>query len=350
MKTNRLITALAALTLLTSCSGSADSSSQPAEETTTTTTAQTTTTTTTTTTTSTTTTTAEITTTSQPEESLPPQEDDPLSKERFEGALNNVSVEINGDKITETGSVNGTEYSLTIDLSKWAQFTTPEDMVQLSRLFWQSYPRMYQRFGDITGAPCDVILVIENEGYEIAEAGGDLVHLHDRWLHDNPQDYDCIAHELGHIAQNGWLWDENFLEYSQYIELFADLCRMEYPLDDGYYNDFVWTLQPVYGQDSRETSVRFLVWLDYMYSTEDIDVIRRFCDICYNDLYPAALWEDAWKDILKGTDADGKTIGELWDIYADSDFSYLLSYADKGEKSELLQSYDIRGRVRKLRG
>ncbi|MBR1765036.1 MAG: hypothetical protein IJ746_06530 [Ruminococcus sp.] len=54
------------------------------------------------------------------------------------------------------------------------------------------------------------------------------------------------------------------------------LCRQQLSAR-GRYNDYVWTLQTADGQASRETSVRFLVWLDYMYSTEDIDVIRRRC-------------------------------------------------------------------------
>lgn len=45
-------------------------------------------------------------------------------------------------------------------------------------------------------APTEVVLAIEDEGYPIAEAGGNFVHLHDKWLADNPKDYDCIAHEL----------------------------------------------------------------------------------------------------------------------------------------------------------
>ena len=278
--------------------------------------------------------------------SEPLQEQAPLiTKELFENALDKISVEINGDIITEQGSINGQSYSLTIDLTKWEQNTTPEDIVGLSRLFWQSYPKMYERFSDITFAPADVTLAIENEGYEIADAGEDRIHLHDMWLAQNPDDYDCITHELGHIAQQGVYWNDDCLEYSGYTELFADLCRMEYPLDNGIYNDSVWTLQDISVQDSRESSVRFLVWLDHFYSTTDTDIIRNFCTVCYEQHYTADDWQSAWAEIFSGTKLEGLTIDEVWDMYASSEFAYLSSNAQQGEKSPLLQEYDIRAKL-----
>ena len=47
-------------------------------------------------------------------------------------------------------------------------------MVVLSRLFWQYYPRMFARFADLSGAASDVIHAIENDGYAVAESGGDF--------------------------------------------------------------------------------------------------------------------------------------------------------------------------------
>lgn len=270
------------------------------------------------------------------------QQDHTDTKKMFEDSLNNVSVEVGDESIVETGTVNGRYYRFTIDLSKWDEFTTTDDMLQLSKLFWQSYPRMYERYADITDPPTDVILAIEDEGYEVAEAGGNFVHLHDQWLYSNPDDYDCIVHELAHVIQAGW--ENPFLEYSSYIELFADVCRMEYAMDNGYYNDNSWLLQTVDGQDTRKTSVRFLVWLDYMYSNGDIDIMRRFCEVCYNKKYSSAEWDDAWQEIFKGTELEGKTADEAWELYTDSDFAYLSSYSEKGETSVLLQDYDIRGK------
>ena len=65
------------------------------------------------------------------------------------------------------------------------------------------YPAMYERFGVYSDASTDVTLAIEDEGYEIAETSGDFVHLHDQWLYEWPDDYDCLTHEFAHVIQNG---------------------------------------------------------------------------------------------------------------------------------------------------
>lgn len=127
-----------------------------------------------------------------------------LKAEKFSLALPGVEVAVNGDKVLQKGKVNGQDYALTLDLSKWEQHTTQEQLVELLRLFWQCYPRMWARFADISDAPTEMTLAVENEGYEVAEAGGNHVHIHDQWLEKCPEDYDCITHELAHIIQNGW--------------------------------------------------------------------------------------------------------------------------------------------------
>ena len=340
------ITAISAL-MLTSCGEGAESSSRPED-------ASSTAVTTVTTTAATTTVTTQIsesvtTTVTTPSEEIRPA-DPVLNAELFRGVGKGVDVTVDEDRIVETAMVGEQSFSLVIDLSKWENHTTPKDMVQLSRLFWQSYPRMYARFGALTEAPYDVVIAIENSGYEVAEASGDLIHLHDMWLAEHPGDYDCITHELGHIVQNASSWDDESLEFGNYTELFADLCRFEYPLDDGTYNDANWVLRNVNEQDSRETSVRFLVWLDYMYSDYEngIDLMARFCDVCFNSSYPADQWEEAWQEIFRDTSLEGKTIGDVWQMYADSDFALLDSQAEPGNVPELLEQYNIRSKLKQL--
>ncbi len=153
-----------------------------------------------------------------------------LSPQMFRAALPGVEVTIDGDSVLQTGTVSGQDYTLTLNLSKWEKHTTPEQLVTLSRLFWQCYPRMWARYADISGAPSEVTLAVENEGYEVASAGGSFVHLHDQWLERYPEDFDCITHELAHVIQNGW--DGNYLEDSGYIERFADCSRYEYAIDN----------------------------------------------------------------------------------------------------------------------
>ena len=346
------LSAIACITL-TSCGNSSDGSSLPED----TSSAAVTTTTAVTTTAAATTpevTTAAVTTVTEdlslaPEDSSAAEPETPLTEDLFDNIAKYVDVRIDDDRIIQTAVINDRGYSLTIDLSKWEHHTSPEDMVQLSRLFWQCYPRLYERFGEITNAPYDVVLAIENEGYPVAEASENLVHLHDMWLPENPGDYDCITHELGHIVQVGSEWDDAFLEYSSYSELFADVCRYEYPLNGGYFNDAVWTLQTPVTQDSRETSVRFLIWLDYTCSdySRGIDLMYRFCDICFNNRYPADQWSEAWQDIFRDTELEGKTADEVWKMFTESEFATLDATAEKGGTSELLSRFDIRENVKK---
>ena len=71
------------------------------------------------------------------------------------------------------GLSGDTSGSITAETA-WEHYTTPEQMVVLSSLFWQYYPRMYARFADLSGAASDVIHAIENDGYAVAETGGDF--------------------------------------------------------------------------------------------------------------------------------------------------------------------------------
>ena len=271
-----------------------------------------------------------------------------LPPELFTAALDGIAVTVSRDAVLQTGTVSGQKFSLTINLEKWEQFTTPAQMVVLSRLFWQCYPRMYARFADLSGAPSDVVLAIENEGYGIAEAGGNFIHLHDQWLYQFPEDYDCITHELAHVIQKDW--DEDYLEDSGFTERFADCCRYEYALDSGYYNDGQWTLQTPDTESSRGASVRFFVWLDYMYSDTGTDIMRNFFDVCRNQRIRPKQWADAWKDIFAGTKLEGKTADEVWAMFAESDFAYLPSQSGQGSGSDLLEHYAVREKLKSLKG
>ena len=258
-------------------------------------------------------------------------------------AAEDVLITEDGSRIIETGTADGTEFTFVIDLSRWEGHTTRKQIDVISRLFWQCYPRMYARFGAVSNAPAEVTLAIEDEGYEIAETAGNFVHLHDRWLEEWPTDYDCLTHEFAHVIQNGW--DEDRCEYGSYIERFADACRYEYALDGGYYNDACWTLWPVDGEPDRESSVRFLVWLDTVYSTPENDVLLNYFRVCWEEKYTADRWDEAWAGIFAGTALEGMDIDEVWALYESSDFARLSAEAPEGETSELLAAYEVPGRA-----
>lgn len=266
----------------------------------------------------------------------------------FSGLDKTITLDFKDKTVIQSGEVNGRKYSLTVDLSSWEGNTTPEQIGELSRLFWQVYPAMYERFGKLSEAPADVVLLIENHGYAVAEAWENKVHIHDMWLCDNVEDFDCFTHELAHIIQTDW--DGGNLEYDGYIERFADYCRFIYCFDDGRYNDHGWTLQTVEDESSRETSVRFLVWLDYNLSGSGRDFMRDYFLICTKGEYSSSKWDSAWKKLFEKTAFEGKDINEVWKEYQSSDFATLSSYASTGETSELLAKYDARKKAKTLNG
>ncbi len=250
-----------------------------------------------------------------------------------------VQTKVLDKTIVQQGSVNGIAYTLTILLDKWAGKTSHAQIVTASRLFWQCYPKMYARFGDAGQSPTEVRLVIEDEGYEIAWACGNLVHIHDGWLASHPDDFDCLTHEFAHVIQNGWNGDT--LEYSDYIERFADCCRYLYAFEKGLYNDGHWQLQTIRHERDRKSSVRFLVWLDHFYSTEENDLLLNFFTVCRSERYPTSAWDQAWKKILSGSSLADFSIEEVWQMYQASEFATLSSLR-REEKSALLTKYQLR--------
>jgi len=266
----------------------------------------------------------------------------------FERLGKSINLEFKDKTVIQTGEVNARKYSLTVDLSGWEGNTTPEQIGELSRLFWQVYPALYERFGKLSDAPSDVVLLIEDHGYEVAESWENKVHIHDKWLYNNTEDYDCFTHELAHVIQHGW--DGDNLEYDSYIERFADYCRFVYCLDNGAYNDHVWTLQTVADESSRKTSVRFLVWLDYKLSSSERDFMKDYFLICTKGTYASSKWKKAWEELFKGTEFEGRSIEDVWKEYAESEFASVSSYSDSEITSELISKYDVRTKAKSLKG
>ena len=250
-----------------------------------------------------------------------------------------ITTAIKGSEIFQAGTVNSTPFTLTIQLDKWVGKTSIAQIVTAAKLFWQCYPKMHLRFGQKGESALDVRLRIEDEGYEIAWAAGNLVHLHDGWLQSHPDDFDCLTHEFAHVIQNGW--DGDTLEYSDYIERYADCCRYLYAYENGKYNDGHWQLQTIRHERDRKSSVRFLVWLDHFYSTPEKDLLLCYFDVCRNADIPTNNWDKAWEIILADTALAGQSIDTVFDTYAASEFASLSSLR-RGAESELLTKYNLR--------
>ncbi|MDO5156317.1 MAG: hypothetical protein Q4D51_10165 [Eubacteriales bacterium] len=213
---------------------------------------------------------------------------------------------------------------------------------------------MYKRFA-VKDTPTTVVLVVENEGYEIACAYENIVHLHDQWLKGYKDDYDCLTHEFAHIVQTQW--DGNYVpsygEDTYMIERFADYCRYVYAYKGGYYNDSAWELQTCESENHYSSANRFWLWLDYTYSTDKVDIMARMARAINSkkSAYKAENWannKSAWEKIFKGTGAAGKSLTKLWKEYCKSDFSMKLATVyEYDEESELIEKYDVRNVIKK---
>ena len=120
-------------------------------------------------------------------------------------------------------------------------------------------------------------------------------------------------------------------------------------MDNGGYNDSGWTLQTVTDEPDRESSVRYLVWLDYNLSGPDRDFMKDYFLVCTKGEYGSSEWKKAWKKLFQGTAFEGKSVDEVWKEYAKSDFAGLSSNAEQRETSELLAKYDVRKKIWNLR-
>ena len=130
------------------------------------------------------------------------------------------------------------------------------------------------------------------------------------------------------------------------IERFADVGRYEYAYNNGYFNDYGWTLHDINGESDYWSSNRFWVWIDYKFSTEKVDILKRMNTAVYNKTFSSDDYGTdgkAWDAIFEGTDAAGKTITQLWDMYAADDFSKCSAKSRSyGSKSQLIKTYNVR--------
>ena len=265
-------------------------------------------------------------------------------------AIDTQTIENSSDKIiTSTRKIDGINYSVTFDLTGWKENTSVKKIAMLEEVFFDVYPQLYDRFGGYSNASTDIKIVIRDEGYCCAETvqSDNTIYLHDMHLIDDPHDYDVITHELVHIIQN--CWDGNYLENTSYQEIFADYCRYIYAYKNGKYNDDHWTLGTPDNDrdDTYLNSARFFVWLDLETAASNRDIMRDFFEICFDRNYKSDEWDKAWKQLFKGTQFEGKSIGEVWEKYKKTDFAYYdAKLYDGEEKSELIRKTDVRNKIK----
>ena len=253
-----------------------------------------------------------------------------------------ATVNENEKKVVLTGRVGSVDYTHTIDLANWSGLITAEQVVECANLFFDVYPKMYDRFHDAGGCPATLTVTIDPDVYSPAATGGNHCWVNEQYLSDHPNDFDCLTHEYAHTIQNGW--DGNYCEVSGYIEQFADAARYLYATDSGRKNDTGWNIGPEDSSSTRTASTRFLLWLDYAYSTPGNDLLVKFFTACKNKQYRANKWSQAWTYIFQGSGLAGKTADQAWQEYLASDFATLSTKAVYGV-SPLEAKYNVRGKA-----
>ncbi|MCR5599982.1 MAG: hypothetical protein K6G33_04485 [Ruminococcus sp.] len=277
-----------------------------------------------------------------------------------------VKTTIEEQKIIQKKTVGDIDYTLIFDLNNWDKGAKPEQIIRICDLFWYSYPTMRARFvKDESENKVTITIEYSSTINSAALCGANHITLNNSHFTEYQTDYDAVTHELGHTLQNRLIkqddthflwdsWDKSTLENPDYVEVFADYCRYMYAYNDGYYNDDHWTpYKEQKNNPNTHNSIRFLIWLDYKYSDENCDIIYNFSEVCRNSTYSPYQWRQAWKEIFRGSKLENRDIDDVWSeyFYRDTRFSNGDAKAPAiGEKSPLINEFDIRGRLKELHG
>jgi len=152
----------------------------------------------------------------------------------------------------------------------------------------------------------EVVYKVDPEYDGIAAVSGGRVVVNPEWFTKHPWDIDCMTHELVHVAQNygrgsgapGWI-----------VEGLADYGRAKFGL---YNKEEGWSLPKYRDNQSYTNSYRvtaaFFVWVE---ETLDAGLPKDL-----NDTIKAGNYKDNYF-----ADRTGKTIDELWTMYANANES-----------------------------
>lgn len=271
-----------------------------------------------------------------------------------------VTLNVERKIINQKATVGGVEFIHTTDYETWLNLFSYVEARECSRLFWKCYPAMYLRLANKDSYK-QVNLHFRGNFKNPAGTGGNDVDLNQVWKSENPYDFDCLTHEYGHVLQNikedfhsPYLLNPNGTDNKYFVEIFADVVRAEYSIDNGYYNNKLWKLNTVYTQNSCFNNVRFFVWIDYTYSTKENDILQKLNKSVKDMNIPSeAFYADGeiWKICFKGTGAEGKSLSELWNDFYCTQFPWLNAVpADFGQDSDLEKAYNIRATLKKRYG
>lgn len=167
---------------------------------------------------------------------------------------------------------------------------------QMTTLFYQSYPRLVERFGNPKKpAPTHIELVFAKDIKVPAYCTGSKITVSIEWLSKHPEDIGLLTHELTHAVQAyprsgpGW-FTEGLADYARFLYGPKEQPNWALPAK--------LTAQQSYKNSYRVTG-KFLLWLDGKYPGVVDKLHRKMQDR-----------EFVIEDFKVLT---GKTIDELWD-------------------------------------
>lgn len=172
----------------------------------------------------------------------------------------------------------------------------PEGCVErLIDAFDRVYPAIWERFGE--GEPFDITYKLHEEA-GIAYNAGKTIGLNPLWLVKNPEDIDCMTHELIHAAQHYPTYKHSWL-----VEGIADYGRGVFGINNEACN---WSLPAKYSGGEIKSGYRitaaFLKFVEENYR-------KDFVDVCHKALREETFTMDLFKE------ATGLTADELWEAY-----------------------------------
>jgi Peptidase of plants and bacteria len=164
--------------------------------------------------------------------------------------------------------------------------------------FFKVYPVLANDFN--TNTDRTVTFHIDTAYKGVAATGGGRIVYNPDWFRKHPGDIDVVTHEVMHVVQNygrgggpGWL-----------TEGIADYVRYKYGVDNPGAKWALPSFKPEHSyKNAYRITARFLNWLEINVNK---GIVVKLDSAMRNHTYKETIW----------TDITGKTIDELWNVYA----------------------------------
>ncbi|MCR5283646.1 MAG: leucine-rich repeat protein [Lachnospiraceae bacterium] len=195
---------------------------------------------------------------------------------------------------------SGTDIGSYLTITNTANSLTDEEVAKIRQLFTQVYGKICEKYSYGTLYPVTIVSDPNEQGVAYTDSERNKIVVNPQYLHEHPDDFDCLTHELVHVAQKYtgdvpvWLC-EGIADYGRYeFGINNDKAGWELPLFSEYFDSAL---------GSYTSSAAFLKWVNESYSRDVVSVVNELCKKgTYKDY--------AWKQIT------GKSLYYLTHQYA----------------------------------